>query len=65
MRAGDFVAVTPGTVHAFENASDARVRFLNVHAPGMRFDEYIRRMDAKEEVDSEEYDSFQPSTPAA
>ncbi len=23
-----------------------RARFLNVHAPGMRFDEYIRRIDA-------------------
>jgi hypothetical protein len=29
-----------------------------VHAPGMRFDEYIRRMDADDGPVPDEYDSF-------
>ena len=56
---GDLVHVVPGVVHSFKNSSSERVRFLNVHAPGMRFDEYIRRMDAGEHPQPEEYDSFQ------
>jgi len=32
--------------------------FLNVHAPGMRFDEYIRKLDAGEQPDPEQYDGF-------
>lgn len=46
--AGTFVAAPPGVVHSFRNASGAPVRFVNLHAPGMRFDEYMRRMDAGE-----------------
>ena len=57
---GELAVATPGTVHWFRNASDARVRFLNLHAPGMRFDEYIRRMDAGEDPDAAEYDQFKP-----
>jgi quercetin dioxygenase-like cupin family protein len=55
---GELVYVAPGVVHSFKNASRERVRFLNVHAPGMRFDEYIRRMDADDRPDPEQYDSF-------
>jgi quercetin dioxygenase-like cupin family protein len=47
--AGTFVAAPPGVVHTFRNADDARVRFLNLHAPGMRFDEYLRRQHAGED----------------
>lgn len=47
--AGTFVAATPGVVHTFKNAADARVRFINMHAPGMRFDEYFRRQAAGED----------------
>jgi quercetin dioxygenase-like cupin family protein len=47
--AGTFVAATPGVVHTFKNAADARVRFLNLHAPGKRFDEYFRRQAAGED----------------
>jgi quercetin dioxygenase-like cupin family protein len=47
--AGTFVAATPGVVHTFKNAVDARGRFLNLHAPGMRFDEYFRRQAAGED----------------
>jgi quercetin dioxygenase-like cupin family protein len=55
---GELAVVPPGTVHAFRNASDAQVRLLNLHTPGMRFDEYIRKMDAGENPDPAEYDSF-------
>jgi quercetin dioxygenase-like cupin family protein len=57
-RPGDLIAVTRGRTHGFRNASDAPVRFLNMHTPGMRFDEYIRKMDAGEQPDPAEYDSF-------
>ena len=55
---GDFVHVAPGVVHSFKNSSPERVRFLNVHAPDMRFDEYIRKLDAGEQPDPEQYDGF-------
>jgi quercetin dioxygenase-like cupin family protein len=55
---GDLVHAPPGVVHSFKNSSGERVRFLNVHTPGMRFDEYIRRMDAGEKPQPEQYDVF-------
>ena len=55
---GELAVVPPGTVHAFRNASGERLRLLNFHTPGMRFDEYIRKMDAGEDPDPAEYDSF-------
>lgn len=58
-RAGDLVHAAPGVIHSFKNASGGPVRFLNLHTPGMRFDEYISRMDADEDVDPEEYDVFE------
>ena len=61
LRAGELATVPPETVHAFRNASGGRVRFLNLHTPGMRFDEYIRRMDAGERPEPAEYDSFDPA----
>ena len=57
--AGDLVHAPPNVVHAFKNSSDGRVRFLNLHTPGMRFDEYIRKMDAGQDVDLAEYDVFE------
>jgi quercetin dioxygenase-like cupin family protein len=47
--ADSWVAATPGVVHTFRNAGDERVRFLNVHAPGRGFDEYMRRQNAGED----------------
>jgi hypothetical protein len=35
-------------VHTFRNTGEERVRFLNLHAPGLRFDEYLRRAHAGE-----------------
>ena len=46
---GMFVAATPGVVHTFKNATAGRARFLNLHAPGMRFDEYMRRQNTGED----------------
>jgi quercetin dioxygenase-like cupin family protein len=56
---GDLVHAPPGVVHAFKNSSSARVRLLNIHTPGMRFDEYIRKMDADLDVNPEEYDVWE------
>jgi len=55
---GEIAVVSPRTTHAFRNESGASVRFLNFHSPGMRFDEYIRKMDAGEKPDPAAYDSF-------
>ena len=40
--AGTLVLVPPGLVHGFDNDSDGEVRFLNFHAPGCGFVEYLR-----------------------
>lgn len=55
-RAGDLVAAAPGVVHGFANRSDSRTRFVNMHAPGFGFADYMRRMDADEDFDPLRYD---------
>jgi mannose-6-phosphate isomerase-like protein (cupin superfamily) len=41
--AGTLVRVPPMVVHGFRNASeDEELRYLNLHAPGMRFADYLR-----------------------
>jgi thiamine-phosphate pyrophosphorylase len=52
---GTTVVVPPGVPHAFTSAG--RARFLNVHAPSYGFSEYLRRVDAGDEVDHAAYDS--------
>jgi mannose-6-phosphate isomerase-like protein (cupin superfamily) len=42
--AGTMVVVPPLVVHAYRNASDADVVFLNVHAPGSGFAAYLRAL---------------------
>jgi mannose-6-phosphate isomerase-like protein (cupin superfamily) len=39
---GNFVRVPPMVVHGFRNASDAELRYLNFHAPGVGFADYMR-----------------------
>jgi mannose-6-phosphate isomerase-like protein (cupin superfamily) len=39
---GDFVLIPPHVAHGFRNAGEADVRYLNIHAPGAGFDEYVR-----------------------
>jgi mannose-6-phosphate isomerase-like protein (cupin superfamily) len=39
---GLFVHVPPMVVHGFDNRSDAELRYLNFHAPGLGFADYLR-----------------------
>jgi quercetin dioxygenase-like cupin family protein len=39
---GTLARVPPLVVHGFRNGSDAEVRYLNFHAPGQRFADYLR-----------------------
>jgi quercetin dioxygenase-like cupin family protein len=56
---GELVHAAPGVVHSFKNSSAGPVRLLNIHTPGMRFDEYIRKMDEGVDVNPEEYDVWE------
>ena len=40
--AGTLVCVPPLVVHGFRNSSDAPMRYLNLHAPGVGFATYMR-----------------------
>ncbi len=40
--AGSLVVAPPLVVHGFRNGSDAEVRYLNFHAPGGGFADYLR-----------------------
>src|SRR4051794_17062654 len=42
VRAGSLAWVPPEVVHGFRNASEADMRYLNFHAPGCRFADYLR-----------------------
>jgi quercetin dioxygenase-like cupin family protein len=43
--AGASVTVPHGAVHAFRNAGDTPVRFLNVHRPALTFQEFLETLD--------------------
>jgi quercetin dioxygenase-like cupin family protein len=40
--AGTLVRVPPLVAHGFRNGSDAELRYLNLHAPGLGFADYMR-----------------------
>ena len=42
--AGTVVRVPPLVVHGFRNAGDAELRYLNFHAPGTGFADYMRAL---------------------
>jgi mannose-6-phosphate isomerase-like protein (cupin superfamily) len=42
--AGTLVRVPPLVVHGFRNETDAELRYLNLHAPGQGFADYMRAM---------------------
>jgi mannose-6-phosphate isomerase-like protein (cupin superfamily) len=42
--AGTLARVPPLVVHGFRNDTDAELRYLNFHAPGRRFADYMRAM---------------------
>ena len=48
--AGRFATVPPLVVHGFRNAGDAEVRYLNFHAPGTGFADYMRGLRDGEKV---------------
>ncbi len=47
---GTFALVPPNVVHAFRNAGPAELRYLNLHAPGVGFDRYLRETGATDEA---------------
>lgn len=55
--AGTLGRIPPLVVHGFRNGSDAETRFLNLHAPGRRFSEYMR---ARRDGRAFSYDQFDP-----
>jgi quercetin dioxygenase-like cupin family protein len=40
--AGTFVSVPPDVLHTFRNPGPGEARFLNLHAPGLGFERYLR-----------------------
>ena len=44
LRAGTLARVPPFVVHGFRNRSDADVRYLNFHAPGRGFADFLRAL---------------------
>jgi mannose-6-phosphate isomerase-like protein (cupin superfamily) len=42
--AGTLVRVPPFVVHGFRNGGDSELRYLNLHAPGLGFADYLRAM---------------------
>jgi len=59
-RAGSLVLVPAGVVHTFGNQSAEDARFLNIHAPGMGFGDYLRAMRDGRAEDAARFDSFDP-----
>ncbi|MBJ7332177.1 MAG: cupin domain-containing protein [Solirubrobacteraceae bacterium] len=56
--AGTFARVPPMVIHGFRNASDADVRYLNLHAPGEHFAQFMRGL--RDGFQVPEYDQHDP-----
>ena len=54
---GTLLRIPRGIVHGFRNASKAELRFLNLHAPGVGFADYLRGFRDHRPVS---YDQFDP-----
>jgi quercetin dioxygenase-like cupin family protein len=54
--AGRLVRVPPGVVHGFRNASAAELRYLNFHAPGVGFADYMRALREHRRLAYDQYD---------
>jgi len=54
--AGQLVRVPPGVVHGFRNASRGEVRYLNLHAPGVGFADYMRAIRDGRTLTYDQYD---------
>jgi mannose-6-phosphate isomerase-like protein (cupin superfamily) len=57
---GTFVLVPPLVVHTFRNESAATAHFLNIHAPGCGFADYLRALRDGRRKDAERFDSYDP-----
>ena len=53
--AGTLARVPPLVVHGFRNGSDAEVRYLNFHAPGVDFANYLRAMRDRREFSFDQH----------
>src|SRR3954471_5671581 len=53
---GQLVRGPPGVVHGFRNASEAEVRYLNLHAPGVGFADYMRAIRDGRKLGYDQYD---------
>lgn len=49
--AGTLVHIPPLVVHGFRNGSDAELRYLNFHAPGQGFADYMRGLSDFDQAD--------------
>ena len=56
MPAGTLACVPPLVVHGFRNASDADVRYLNLHAPGREFASFLRALRDGEPFSYDQWD---------
>ena len=54
--AGSLARVPPNVVHGFRNASDAEMRYLNFHAPGCDFANYMRALRDGRKLAYDQYD---------
>ena len=54
--AGTLVSIPPLVVHGFRNASDADVKYLNLHTPGCGFIGYMRGLRDKEPIEFDQHD---------
>jgi quercetin dioxygenase-like cupin family protein len=57
---GDFVLVPPNVVHGFQKETEGRTRFLNIHAPGAAFDDYVRASRDGDKERAARFDSYDP-----
>ena len=55
-KAGTLARVPPLVVHGFRNAADAELRYLNLHAPGEGFADYMRGLRDRRPIDFDQDD---------
>ena len=65
--AGTLVTIPPMVVHGFRNASDADVKYLNLHTPGCDFIPYMRGIRDKQPFafDQHDYEGVEGLLPAS
>jgi mannose-6-phosphate isomerase-like protein (cupin superfamily) len=62
--AGTLALAPPLVVHGFRNGSDAELRYLNFHAPGCGFADYLRGMAADFDSEDPPADGGRPAAEA-